>query len=102
MRASARLARWASATLIAPLVTRAIINNRLRERRLAFADQLPENLDVISSETPVRAQLCRRACRGIDDAEEPAKSEFKRVIADQQLGLSVDEALHTAVNGAQP
>ena len=30
----------------------------------------------------------------MDDAAEPSKSEFQRVITDEQLGVPIDESLH--------
>jgi tight adherence protein B len=33
----------------------------------------------------------------VNDAPEPARSEFQRVIADEQLGIPVDQALHVVV-----
>jgi tight adherence protein B len=33
----------------------------------------------------------------VNDAPEPARSEFQRVVADEQLGVPIDEALHVVV-----
>jgi tight adherence protein B len=33
----------------------------------------------------------------VEDAPEPSRSEFRRVIADEQLGVSLDDALHVVV-----
>lgn len=82
------------ALLVAPFVTRSIINLRLRRTRQTFADQLPENLDVLSSGLRSGHSFTGAMAVCVDDAAEPAKSEFKRAIADEQLGVPIDEALH--------
>ena len=70
------------------------MNSRLRERRKAFADQLPENLDVLSSGLRAGHSFTGALAVCVDDASEPAKTEFRRVIADEQLGIPIDEAFH--------
>jgi len=82
------------AIFLGPLFARAWVNGQLRKRRKTFADQLPENLDVISSGLRSGHSFTGALAVCVDDAVEPAKTEFKRVIADEQLGIPIDDALH--------
>ena len=82
------------AIVVGPLFARAWVNSQLRRRRKTFADQLPENLDVISSGLRSGHSFTGALAVCVDDATEPAKTEFRRVIADEQLGIPIDEALH--------
>ena len=82
------------AIVLAPLIARGIINARVRTVRRTFADQLPENLDVLASGLRSGHSFVGALAVCVDDAAEPAKSEFQRVIADEQLGVPIDEALH--------
>ena len=82
------------AILVAPLVTRTIVNWRLSRTRRTFADQLPDNLDVLSSGLRSGHSFTGALAVCVEDAAEPSKAEFRRVIADEQLGVPIDEALH--------
>ena len=65
-----------------------------RRRESAFSDQLPDNLDVLSSGLRSGHSFAGALAVCVDDAAEPSKGEFRRVIADEQLGVPIDEALH--------
>jgi tight adherence protein B len=82
------------AGLFAPLITNGIVNRRVRSIQRQFADQLPDNLDVVSSGLRSGHSFVGALAVCVDDAAEPSKSEFQRVIADEQLGVPIDEALH--------
>ena len=67
---------------------------RMRARRIKkFIDRLPEALDIIVR--GVRAGLPVNDTLRIiaNEAQEPVKSEFRRVVEQQALGISVPEAL---------
>jgi tight adherence protein B len=83
------------AIFAAPFVTRWIVNRRLRSVRRTFGDQLPDNLDVISSGLRAGHTFIGSLAVCVDDAVEPSKTEFRRVIADEQLGIPVEESLDT-------
>jgi tight adherence protein B len=80
-----------------PLVLRTWVSRRLRKKRSEFADQLPDNLDVLASALRAGHSLVGALSVVVSDATEPSKSEFQRVIADEQLGVSLDEALRVTV-----
>ena len=82
------------AGLVAPFVTRAVVSRRLSTTRSVFSDQLPDNLDVLASGLRAGHSFVGALAVCVDDAAEPSRSEFQRVLADEQLGVPVDEALH--------
>ncbi len=68
--------------------------SRMRKRRIKkFIDVLPEALDIITR--GVRAGLPVNDTLRIiaKEAQEPVRSEFRRVVEQQALGISVPEAL---------
>jgi len=82
------------AALAAPFVAKSVIARRLATTRRTFSDQLPDNLDVLSSGLRSGHSFIGALAVCVDDASEPSKSEFQRVISDEQLGVPIDEALH--------
>ncbi len=82
------------AIVAAPLIPRAVVSRRLNATRRLFGDQLPDNLDVITSGLRSGHSFTGALAVCIEDAAEPSKSEFRRVVADDQLGVPIDEALH--------
>ncbi len=79
---------------VAPFITNGVIKGRLSKVRRTFSDQLPDNLDVLASGLRSGHSFTGALAVCVDDAAEPAKREFRRVIADEQLGVPIDEALH--------
>jgi tight adherence protein B len=79
--------------LIAPLITRSIVKNRVRRKRSAFAEDMPDNLEVLAGALRAGHSLIGAMGVMVDGANEPAKSEFRRVLQDEQLGVPLDQAL---------
>ena len=79
--------------LVAPLITRSIIKTRVKRVRSAFADELPDNLEVLAGALRAGHSLIGAMGVMVDGATEPSKSEFRRVLQDEQLGVPLDEAL---------
>ena len=80
-----------------PFAVQSQLKRRLAKRRLLFAEQLPDNLNVLSSALRAGHSFIGALSVVVNDAAEPSKSEFQRVIADEQLGVSIDDALHVVV-----
>jgi tight adherence protein B len=76
-----------------PFVVRALIHRRAERVRARFAEQLPDNLQVLASALRAGHSLVGALSVVVDDAPEPARSEFHRVIADEQLGIPLEESL---------
>lgn len=65
-----------------------------RQRRLAkFTKQLPEALDLVSRSLRAGHSLGAGIGMVSSEMEEPLKSEFGRVFEEQNLGISLEEAL---------
>lgn len=79
--------------LVAPLATRSLVKNRVRRKRSAFAEDLPDNLEVLAGALRAGHSLIGAMGVMVDGANEPAKSEFRRVLQDEQLGVPLDDAL---------
>jgi tight adherence protein B len=79
--------------LLTPLVTRSFIAMKLRNVREDFADQLPPNLQVLASALRVGHSFVGALSVVVDNAHEPSQSELQRVLADEQLGVPLEEAV---------
>jgi tight adherence protein B len=80
-----------------PLAVRAAINKKLDRRRYQFAEQLPDNLQVLASALRAGHSFVGALSVVANEAQEPSRSEFQRVVADEQLGVSLDDALNVVV-----
>ena len=79
--------------LVPPLLVRASYKEKLRKRRRAFEDQLPDNLTVLAAALRAGHSFVGGLSQVLDQAEEPSRSELQRAIADEQLGVPVEDAL---------
>ncbi len=79
--------------LLTPLITRGWVAKKLRGVRDLFADQLAPNLQVLASALRTGHSFIGALTVVVDNAHEPSRSELRRVIADEQLGVPIDEAL---------
>jgi tight adherence protein B len=79
--------------VIVPVVVRTYLSQRVERRRRAFVDQLPDNLAVLSAALRAGHSLLGALSVVVDDAGEPTQTEFRRVIAQEQLGVPLEEAL---------
>jgi tight adherence protein B len=83
--------------LATPLVVRAWVRRRVARKRTLFAEQLPDNLDVLASALRAGHSLVSALSVVANDAVEPAKSEFQRVIAEEQFGANLEDAFQIVV-----
>ena len=74
-------------------MTRFIVSTRLSRKRAAFAEQLPDNIDVLAGALRAGHSLVGALNVMVDGAAEPSKGEFRRVMQDEQLGVPIDEAV---------
>jgi tight adherence protein B len=79
--------------LAAPFVTRFIVARRVRKMRRAFEEQLADNLDVLAGAMRTGHSTMGALSVMVDSAIEPSKTEFRRVLQDEQLGVPLDDAL---------
>jgi tight adherence protein B len=83
--------------LIVPFGVRAAIRRKVARKRQLFMEQLPDNLQVLSSALRAGHSFVGALSVVVEDAPDPSRSEFRRVIADEQLGVSLEDALHVVV-----
>jgi tight adherence protein B len=88
---------FAPLALLVPLAVRQFVKRKLARQRQLFAEQLPDNLQVLASALRAGHSLVGALSVVVDDSPEPSKAEFQRVIADEQLGVSLDEAFGIVV-----
>ena len=69
------------------------VKSRLQRRRAKFAEQLPDNLQVIASALRAGHSLVGALAVLTEDVEEPSQTEFRRVLADEQVGVPLEDAL---------
>ena len=79
--------------LVAPIVTRVVVTIRVSRKRAAFSEQLPDNLDVLAGSLRAGHSLVGAMSVMMEGADEPSKTEIRRVIQDEQLGVPIDQAL---------
>jgi tight adherence protein B len=77
----------------APLVVRALVKSRVEKQRTLFAEQLADNLQVIASAQRAGHSFIGALAVSVEEAPEPTKTEFERVLADEQLGRPLEDGL---------
>jgi tight adherence protein B len=81
--------------LSVPFIVRGVIRRRVHKQQQLFASQLPDNLQVLASALRAGHSLVGALSVVVEDSAEPSRTEFRRVIADEQLGVPLDEAIET-------
>lgn len=84
---------WFLLGLLVPVLIRGEITRRARKAREAFGEQLPDNLEVLGSALRAGHSLVGAMSVVVDEAAQPSKDEFRRIVTDEQLGLPLDETL---------
>jgi tight adherence protein B len=92
---------WFVLVVVPPVVLNIYVRGKARKVRDNFGEQLPENLDVLASALRAGHSLANAMGVVADEAPEPSKREFKRVVTDEQLGIPLDEALEVTAKRMQ-
>ncbi len=79
--------------LLVPLIAWMSVQHRAAQRMKAFQDQLPDNLAILSQSLRAGFSLQQAIDSVADNAAEPSKSEFRRVISQTRLGGNLDLAM---------
>jgi tight adherence protein B len=87
--------------LAIPFVVRSVIRSKLERKRRLFGDQLPDNLQVLSSALRAGHSLVGALSVVVEDCPEPSRSEFRRIISDEQLGVPLETAFTTVAHRMQ-
>jgi tight adherence protein B len=92
---------WCVLAVAVPIGTKVYVERLARKQRKAFADQLPDNLQVIASAMRAGHSFVAALSVVVDDAQEPTKRELDRVVADERLGVPLEAALAVVVRRMQ-
>ena len=78
--------------LVIPAV-RLVINRQLRHQRHEFAEQLADNLQIVASALRAGQSMVGAVSVVVDEAPEPSRSEFRRIVNDERLGVPLEDAV---------
>jgi tight adherence protein B len=78
--------------LVIPAV-RLVINRKLRRQRHEFAEQLADNLQIVASALRAGQSMVGALSVVVDEAPEPTRSEFRRIVNDERLGVPLEVAV---------
>lgn len=85
---------WAIAIgLLVPMIVWAVVRHRASRRMQAFQDQLADNLAILAQSLRAGFSLLQAIDSVAENASEPSRSEFRRVIAQTRLGGNLDVAM---------
>jgi tight adherence protein B len=84
---------WSLFALVIPYLSREWVLRTLARRRKRFAEQLPDALQVIGSALRSGHSFAGALAVVVESASEPMKSEMQRVVADEQLGVPIQDSL---------
>jgi tight adherence protein B len=79
-----------------PIGIRASVGARADKQRRLFDEQLADNLQVIASAQRAGHSFLGALTVSMQEAPEPTKREFERVLADERLGMPIEDALEGA------
>ncbi len=79
--------------LLGWLTMRTLVNTRIRRRRAAFADQLPDVLQLLAGSLRSGFSLAQSLDAVVREGTQPASGEFYRAIAQARVGIELDVAL---------
>jgi tight adherence protein B len=85
---------WALLAFTIPYFVREWVLRTLARRRNKFAEQLPDALQVIGSALRSGHSFAGALAVVVESASEPMKSEMQRVVADEQLGVPIQDSLN--------
>jgi tight adherence protein B len=79
--------------VVEPIVVRMVVSARANRTRREFEGQLADNLQVVAAAMRSGQSFTGALAVAVQDAAEPARRELQRIVADERLGVSLDEAL---------
>jgi tight adherence protein B len=82
------------ALIVTPIVVRIGVRVAADKVRRKFGDQLPDNLQVLASALRAGHSFSGALKTMTNDAPEPSKTEYRRVVTDEQLGISIENSLN--------
>jgi tight adherence protein B len=92
---------WLILFPLGPVFVVLYVRRRVQTQRKLFAEQLPDNLDVLAQALRVGHSLVGGLSQMANDAAEPSRREFKRVVADEQLGIPLENTMKRVADRMQ-
>jgi tight adherence protein B len=80
--------------VLVPLVARVVVGHMAERRRAKFAELLPDTLQLLTSTLRSGYGLLQALDSVAQEAHEPARSEFRRVLLEIRVGRDPSAALH--------
>jgi Flp pilus assembly protein TadB len=84
--------------LVGWLGMRMLLNFLIRRRRGAFAEQLPDLLQIIASSLRSGFSLLQALDAAVREASQPSAGEFARAMAEARLGADLEDCLATVAD----
>jgi tight adherence protein B len=78
---------------LGPVVMRMVVRHLMRRQQRFFAQQLGEHLQEVASAMRAGRSFVDALALVTEEASEPTKQEFGRALADERLGVPLDQAL---------
>jgi tight adherence protein B len=78
--------------LAVPAAVRVFVSIKAERQRRAFAEQLPDNVQIIASAMRAGHSFVGALAVAVAEAAEPSRRELTRVVNDERLGKPIDEA----------
>jgi tight adherence protein B len=88
---------FALPALLVPVGAKTVVDRRVDKERKLFAEQLPDNLQVIASAMRAGHSFAGALSVVVEGAPEPTRRELERVVADERLGVPLETALAVVV-----
>jgi len=79
--------------LLTPFIVRFAVRFRANVQRKLFEEQLADHLSVVGGSLRVGHSLPAALSAALDEAPDPARREFERAVADERLGMPLEDAL---------
>jgi tight adherence protein B len=76
-----------------PVAVNAFFQQKLNRQRKLFTEQLGDNLQVIASALRAGHSFIGALAVSTDEAPEPTKREFERMLADEKIGVPLEDGL---------
>jgi len=82
--------------LLTPVFCMSWVRRRVKKVRDAFADQLPETLQLLASALRSGHSLIGALKVVVESAPDPVRREFGQIVTDDQIGLPIEESARRA------
>lgn len=79
------------------LAGHSFLSSRLERQRRLFCDQLPDSLQTVASAMRTGHSFAGALATLVEEAPEPTATEFGRVIADERLGIPLEDAFEQTI-----